>query len=261
MLTDDDRQRYQWQLGCEGFGEAGQERLVRASVLVSRVGGVGGAVAQQLAVAGVGKLTLAHAGPLRLDDLNRQILMSHAGIGTPRVHQAAQRLAALNPTITVVPVEENVTEANVDGLVRQADVVASCAPLFEERLLLNRAAVQQGKPLVDCAMFDTLVQLTTIVPGRTPCLACLYPEPPAAWKRRFPVFGAVAGAVGCMGAMEVIKLIAGFGETLAGHMLVGDLREMSFRRVKLRERDAKCSTCSNCTQHGLRGINPYTVPS
>jgi molybdopterin-synthase adenylyltransferase len=245
MLTDDDRQRYQWQLGCEGFGEAGQERLKRAAVLVTRVGGVGGAVAQQLAVAGVGKLILAHAGPLRLDDLNRQILMSHAGIGTPRVYQAEKRLRALNPTIDIVTIEENVSTANADRLVRQADVVASCAPLFEERLLLNRAAMQQGKPLVDCAMFDTLVQLTTIVPGRTACLACLYPEPPAAWKRRFPVFGAVAGTVGCMGAMEVIKLVAGFGETLAGAMLVGDLRDMTFRRVKLRERDPQCPVCSN----------------
>jgi molybdopterin/thiamine biosynthesis adenylyltransferase len=243
MLTDDDRKRYQWQLGCEGFGEAGQQRLKRASVLVTRVGGVGGAVAQQLAVAGVGRLILAHAGPLRLDDLNRQILMSAAGIGAPRVHQAAERLRVLNPTINIDAVEENVAEANVDHLVRQAEVIASCAPLFEERLLLNRAAVRQRKPLVDCAMFDTLVQLTTIVPGRTPCLACLYPEPPAAWKRQFPVFGAVAGTVGCMGAMEVIKLIAEFGETLSGHMLVGDLRDMTFRRVKLRERDPRCPVC------------------
>jgi molybdopterin/thiamine biosynthesis adenylyltransferase len=241
-LTDAEQARYEWQLWVPGFGEEGQERLRGAAVLVSRCGGVGGAVAYQLAAAGVGKLVLAHAGNLRLNDLNRQLLMSHAVVGQPRVEQAARRLRELNPHVEVKAVAENVGPDNAERLVGGVDLVVACAPLFAERLLLNREAVRQRKPLVDCAMYELEVQLTAVVPGRTPCLACLYPTEPAAWKREFPVFGAVAGTVGCLGAMEAIKLLAGLGEPLLGKMLLGDLRDMTFRRVAVR-RNPRCPVC------------------
>lgn len=249
-LTDDERAIYEWQLWVEGFGEAGQTRLKNSSVLISRCGGVGGTVALHLAAAGVGRLILAHAGNLRPNDLNRQILMSHAGLGQSRVEQAAQRLRQFNPHIEVVPVGENIGEANVERLVRDADVIASCAPLFGERLILNGAAVAQRKPLVDCAMYELEAQLTTIVPGRGPCLACLYPEEPAAWKRQFPVFGAVAGTIAALGALEVIKVLAGLGEPLVGKMLLCDLAAMSFRTIQMR-RDAACPVCKH-----LQGEEP-----
>ena len=241
-LTDAERAVYEWQLTVPGFGVPGQEKLKGASVLISRVGGVGGAVAHQLAAAGVGRLVLAHAGNLRANDLNRQLLMSYAGIGEPRVEQAAQRLRELNPFIEVEAVAENVSEANVLRLAEKVDLIVSCAPLFAERLLMNRAAVAQGKPLVDCAMYELEAQLTTVLPGRTPCLACLYPSEPPAWQRQFPVFGAVAGTVGCLGAMEAIKVLAGLGEPLLGRMLVCDLRDMTFRKVAL-QRNPDCLVC------------------
>jgi molybdopterin/thiamine biosynthesis adenylyltransferase len=241
-LTDADRERYRWQLWVAGFGEEGQRRLKGTSVLVSRCGGVGGAVAYQLAAAGVGRIVLAHAGKLRLDDLNRQLLMTTDGVGTPRADLAARRLRELNPTIEIEPVAENVSAVNVERLVGGVDLVAACAPTFAERLLMNRAAVSHGKPLVDCAMYEMQAQLTTVLPGRTPCLACLYPAEPPHWKREFPVFGAVAGAVGSLGAMEVIKVLAGLGEPLLGQMLLCDLGDMTFRRVALRRRP-DCPVC------------------
>src|SRR5205085_4878831 len=140
---------YEWQRWVTGFGEDRQERLKAATVLVTRCGGVGGSVAHHLAAAGIGRLILAHAGNLRPDDLNRQLLMSQAGIGLSRIEQAAQRLREFNPFVEVIPVAENVSAQNVDRLVSQADVVAGCAPTFRERLLLNQAAVLQNRPLVD----------------------------------------------------------------------------------------------------------------
>jgi molybdopterin/thiamine biosynthesis adenylyltransferase len=241
-LSDDECARYEWQRAVTGFGNAGQERLKSATVLVSRCGGVGGSVAHHLAAAGVGRLLLVHAGNLRPDDLNRQLLMSHAGIGQCRVEQAARRLREFNPFVEVVPIAENVTADNVDRLVAQADAIAGCAPLFSERLLLNRAAVAQRKPLVDCAMYELEVQLTTVLPGRSPCLACLYAEEPPHWQRRFPVFGAVAGTVGSLGAMEIIKVLSGLAAPLAGHMLIGDLGMMCFRTVALARR-LDCPVC------------------
>jgi molybdopterin-synthase adenylyltransferase len=241
-LTDADRAIYEWQMWVSGFGEDGQRRLKNVSVLISRVGGVGGMVAYELAAAGVGRLVLAHAGNVRPDDLNRQLLMTHDWIGRPRMDLAPRRLRELNPSLDVLPVAENVTEDNVESLVREADLVVNCAPVFNERLLMNREVVRQGKPLVDCAMYELEGQLTTVVPGRTPCLACLYPSEPPAWQRRFPVFGAVAGMVGCLGAMEAIKVLAGLGEPLLGQMLTFDLRDMTFRKAAIRRRP-DCAVC------------------
>src|SRR5437588_13121845 len=95
-LSESEKARYEWQLWSPGFGEEGQRRLKGASVLVSRCGGVGGCVAYHLAAAGVGRLVIAHAGNLRLNDLNRQLLMTTEGVGTPRAELAARRLRELN---------------------------------------------------------------------------------------------------------------------------------------------------------------------
>jgi molybdopterin/thiamine biosynthesis adenylyltransferase len=243
-LTDEERAVYEWQMWVPGFGETGQERLRNSSVLVSRVGGLGGAVAYQLAAAGIGKLVLAHAGNVKPSDLNRQLLMTHDWLGKPRVASAQRRLNELNPRLDVVPVAENVNADNIARLVEQVDLIVDCAPLFEERFTMNREAIRQHKPLVECAMYELEAQLTTMVPGRTPCLACLFPEKPPGWKREFPVFGAVAGAVGCMAAMEAIKVLAGFGTPLLGELLSFDLREMTFAKRRIRRNPA----CEQCAQ-------------
>jgi molybdopterin/thiamine biosynthesis adenylyltransferase len=241
-LTPEERAVYEWQLWVPGFGEAGQETLKGASVLVSRVGGVGGTAAYALAAAGVGRLVIAHAGDVRPNDLNRQLLMTADGVGKPRVESASRRLRELNPRLEVVAVPENVSEANAERLVGQVDCVVDAAPLFRERFLLNREAVRLGKPLVDAAMYDFEVQLTTVLPGKTPCLACLYPEEPPGWKRQFPVFGAVAAVAGSLAAAEALKVLTGLGEPLAGRLLTGDLRAMDFRTVRLSRRPG-CSVC------------------
>ena len=163
-------------------------------------------------------------------------------IGKPRVECAARRLRELNPLVEIETVAENIREENAERLVGRVDLVVDCAPLFSERLLLNREAVRQNKPLVDCAMYDLEAQITTIVPGKTPCLACLYPAEPPHWKRQFPVFGAVSGVVGCLGAMEAIKVLAGLGEPLLGQMLLCDLGDMTFRKVALTRRP-DCPVC------------------
>jgi molybdopterin-synthase adenylyltransferase len=241
-LTPEERVTYEWQMWVPGVGEEGQRKLKAATVLVTRVGGLGGVVAYELAAAGVGLLVLAHAGTVKPADLNRQILMTHAAIGSSRVECATGRLRELNPRLEVVAVPENVSAANAARLVRAADVVACCAPVFEERFLLNEECVRQGKPMIDCAMYELTGQLTTVLPGRTACLACRVPEAPPTWRRQFPVFGAVSGAVGCLGAMEAIKLITGLGEPLADRLLTFDLRDGRFRTVGTARRP-DCPVC------------------
>lgn len=244
-LTAEERAVYEWQMWVPGVGEEGQRKLKNARVLVSRVGGLGGLVALELAAAGVGRLVLAHGGVLQPSDLNRQLLQTHDHIGKPRIDSIVRRLKELNPRCEIIGVPENVSETNSETLVAQADIVVDAAPMFQERLALNAAAFHAGKPMVECAMHTLEASVTTFVPGKTGCLACYIPEVPPAWTRQFPVFGAVSGTAACIGAMEVIKLITGIGSTLQGELLSMNLGNMQFRKVRLPKR-ADCAVCSAC---------------
>ncbi|NQU50708.1 MAG: HesA/MoeB/ThiF family protein [Planctomycetes bacterium] len=241
-LTEVEKATYEWQTWLPGFGVPGQELLKGATVLISRLGGLGSPVAFELAAAGVGKLILAHAGDLKPSDLNRQILMDHDGLGKSRVEAAKRKLLALNPRMEIEAVAANLSQENATELVGAADLVVDCAPLFQERFAMHDAAFRMGKPVVECAMFALEANLTVVVPGQTPCLRCRIPGIPIHWKREFPVFGAVSGTVGCLAAMEAIKLLSGLGNPLLGRLLTLDLMDMSTTTLDLLPR-ADCALC------------------
>ena len=242
-LNQEEKDTYAWQTTVPGFGEEGQVKLKNSTVFISRCGGLGSVVAYELAAAGVGKMILAHGGNVKHSDLNRQLLMTHDWLGKPRIESVERRLKELNPRLEIEAYNANVNEANAQEMMREADLIIDCAPLFEERYLMNREAIRNNIPLVECAMFEMQAQITTIIPGVTPCLACIYPENPPAWKRRFPVFGAVSGTVGCMAAMEAIKALCGLGDTLQSKLLSFDLRDMTFLKSPLTKRH-DCPACS-----------------
>ncbi|MBL9135722.1 MAG: HesA/MoeB/ThiF family protein [Verrucomicrobiales bacterium] len=241
-LTPEEQAIYEWQLDVGGFGLAGQRRLKAATVFVSRAGGLGGNVALHLAAAGVGRLILAHAGDIRPSDLNRQLLMAHDRIGTPRLATAAESLRRINPRLDLVTIPENISPANAARCVGPADVIVDCAPLFAERFALNHAAIKAKIPMVEAAVFDLDFHLTTLLPGQTPCLRCLYPEANVHWTRKFPVISPVPGVAGSLAALEVIKLLTGLGPTLAGKLLVADLRQLQFRTLPIR----RLPSCPEC---------------
>ena len=243
-LTDEEKETYSWQTTVPGFGEEGQEILKNSTVMISRCGGLGSVVAYELAAAGIGRMVLAHGGDIKHSDLNRQLLMTHDALGTPRIESVEKRLKELNPRLEIVAVNSNVCEDNVAELVAQSDLIVDCAPLFNERYLMNREAVRQNKPMVECAMFELQAQITTIIPGETPCLSCIYPEDPSGWKRRFPVFGAVSGTVGCMAAMEAIKVLSKLGSPLKNLLMSFDFRDMRFLKMPI-GRKSDCPVCSS----------------
>lgn len=113
---------------------------------------------------------------------------------------------------------------------------------------MNDACVRLSKPMVECAMFETEAHITSFAPGKTGCLRCLYPEKPDDWKRRFPVIGAVSGMVGCLGAMEAIKILTGLGQPLYKRLLNCDLRSMSFHSVNLKP-IKDCKLCSKTVNY------------
>ncbi len=249
-LTPEERDIYRWQMWVSDFGEVGQQKLKDSSVMISRVGGVGSVVAYELAAAGVGKLVLAHAGNVQPSDLNRQLLMTHDWIGKPRIESIRRRLLELNPRLEIIAVGENVCEANAAELISQCDLVVDCAPLFAERYLMNEQAVAFQKPLIECAMYEMEAHITTVLPGESACLRCIFPQAPPTWTREFPVFGAVSGTVACMGAVEAIKVLSGIGETLSGRLLRMDLRDMSFQSLRVSRR-VDCEICGSCSSGKL----------
>ena len=244
-LTLSEKATYEWQLNLPGFGEEAQAKLRGCTALISRCGGLGGPLAYNLASAGIGRLIIAHGGVLHASDLNRQILMTHDHIGKPRIDSIVRRLREYSPQVAIEGVGENITEANVAALVGRVDLVFDCAPLFEERFLMNRECVRQRKPMIEAAMFGMEGQVTTIVPGQTPCLRCLYPETPTAWQRRFPVLGAVSALAGSIAAVEGIKLLTGLGTPLTGVLLYFDTTTMTFQRIPIQRRP----DCPECDGH------------
>lgn len=244
ILSARELERYRRQITLPGFGKEAQEKLKASTVLVTGVGGLGGTVALYLAVAGVGKLILLRGGELRLDDLNRQVLMNDEGVGKPRVFQAKENLNRLNPDVEVEAICEYVTAENVDRLVQSVDAAASCAHNFDERYLLNAACILWGKPMVEAAMNSMEAYLTCVLPHKSPCLSCLFPEKPVWDRRGFGVLGAVSGTLACLTALEIIKLLGGFGEPLAGQMLNMDLMSLNFQKLRL-YKEPECPVCGS----------------
>lgn len=250
-LTPVELERYSRQIQLFGFGEEAQQKLKSATVLVTGVGGLGGTAALYLAVAGVGRLILVRGGNLRLDDLNRQVLMTDDWVGKPRVDKAKSTLESLNPDIEVIAIPEYITPENVAGLVQQSDIALSCAHNFTERDLLNAACVKARKPMVEAAMNAMEAYLTTMIPGQTPCLSCIFPEKPEWDRRSFGVLGAVSGTLACLTALEAIKVITGWGKPLLSELLTMDLLGLDFAK-RHPYHDPNCPVCREVTHQFLQ---------
>ncbi len=254
-LTPTEIERYRRQMMLSNFGEEAQQKLKSSTVLVTGVGGLGGTAALYLAVAGIGKLILVRGGELRLDDMNRQVLMTDDWVGSPRVFKAQETLLSINPDVEIEAVNDYVTADNVDALVQSADIALDCAHNFTERDLLNAACVRWRCPMVEAAMNDMEAYLTTIVPHETGCLSCLFPEKPDWDRRGFGVLGAVSGTLACLTALEAIKFLTGFSSPLLSQLLTMDLGRLEFakRRTYL---DPDCPVCGH--QRNKRSPVPTT---
>ncbi|MDX2213947.1 MAG: HesA/MoeB/ThiF family protein [Oculatellaceae cyanobacterium bins.114] len=243
-LTPTELERYRRQIMLPNFGEDAQRRLKSATALVTGVGGLGGTAALYLAAAGIGRLILVRGGELRLDDMNRQVLMTHDWVNQPRVFKAKETIQAFNPDVQVEAVFEYVTPENVDSLIHDADIALDCAHNFTERDLLNAGCVRWNKPMIEAAMNGMEAYLTTIVPGQTGCLTCLFPEKPEWDRRGFGVLGTVSGTLACLAAQEAIKVITDFSPPLLSQLLTIDLHQMEFAKRRT-YRDLECPVCSD----------------
>lgn len=246
-LTEGERARYSRHLLLPQVGEAGQERLKAARVLLIGLGGLGSPCALYLAAAGVGALGLADNDTVALHNLQRQILHREADIGRPKCESGAATLRALNSGVRLELHPEGVTPENARALFARYDVIVDGSDNFATRYLANDAAVLERKPLVSASVFRFEGQLAVYDPASGgPCLRCLFPEPPppgaAPGCSEAGVFGALCGAMGSLQAMEVVKLLTGAGEPLRGRLLVLNAL-MGVSRTLALARDPACPGC------------------
>lgn len=224
-LTEDELDRYARHIVLRELGGPGQRRLRAARVMVVGAGGLGAPVLQYLAAAGVGRLTVADDDAVGLSNLQRQVIFATADVGRPKVEAAAEALHRLNPHVTVTPLARRLTDEDAD-LVAGHDLVIDGTDSFAARQAVNAACVQARVPLIAGAIAQWEGQVTLYDPARGgPCLACLFPDAPAAGLApscaQAGVVGALPGVVGSMMALEAIKLLAGLPESGAGAGLRG----------------------------------------
>ena len=242
MLSERERERYKRQMLL--FGDEGQERLKKAHIFIAGAGGLGSPVSLYLAVAGVGTITIVDMDVVDQSNLNRQILHSDRDIGRKKTVSAEEKLTTINPDITVHAIDVRIDESNATALVGKADGIVDAMDNYPIRYLLNDVAVKKNIPLFHGAIRGFYGQATTIIPGKTPCLKCIFPKAPP--KEVFPVVGVTPGVIGTVQATEVIKYILKSGDLLTNRIfiwdgLAGRADEISAERIPC------CPVCGGIT--------------
>jgi molybdopterin/thiamine biosynthesis adenylyltransferase len=232
-------------------GGEGQKRLKSARVLLVGAGGLGSPAALYLAAAGVGALVLVDSDAVDLSNLQRQVLHFTPDVGKAKVLSAQEKLLALNPGVKVLPKKTRFTSANAGRLLAGCDLVLDGSDNFETRYVVNAACVAQKIPLVWGAVLRWEGQVMTVVPGKTACYQCLFPEPPdlalAQSCSNAGIMGPVAGTVGTLMATEALKLLLAKGDLLCGRFWA-----MDFLKMRLRERSVvRRRNCPVCGAHRI----------
>ncbi len=245
-FSDEQLERYARHILLREIGGAGQRKLLEAKVLVVGAGGLGAPALMYLAAAGVGTIGIVDDDIVSLSNLQRQVIFATDEVGAPKGDMAARRLNAINPDVAVTVHQVRLTGENAKDLIAPYDLVLDGCDNFETRFAVNAACLALGKPLVSAAIGEFDGQLAVFKPDRVaqPCYRCFVPEIPegAASCTDQGVVGALAGVLGTWAALEVVKEIAGFGQSLAGSLVLFDGLSAVTRKVRLK-RDPKCLAC------------------
>jgi adenylyltransferase/sulfurtransferase len=225
------------------WGEEGQARLKRSTVTVAGAGGLGCPASTYLAAAGVGRIRLIDNDFFELNNLNRQILGWERDLGRAKTEACKEKLSEFNSDIEIEAINVKINEKNVMELIEGSDVVVDAMDNWNTRFILNRSCVELKIPFIHAGIYGLSGQVTTIVPGKGPCLKCIIPVAPPE-VRPFPVFGATPGLFAMIQVMEVMKLLIGLGKPLIGRILLFSGEDMSFHVVDVL-RNPQCLVCRN----------------
>jgi molybdopterin-synthase adenylyltransferase len=246
-VNDEQLLRYSRQIMLEGFDYEGQQRLLDKKVLIIGLGGLGCPVALYLAGAGVGELWLADFDVVDLSNLQRQIAHTMSDIDRPKVISASEAVQALNPDLTTQCISEKLSGQILLDAVERVDLVIDACDNFSSRFEINRACVALKKPLVSGAAIRSEGQVIVFEPSQSdsPCYRCLYDD--GANDENLScsesgVLAPVVGVIGAMQALEAVKLLSGFGQTLTGQLMIFDAKTMDWRKLKV-PKNPECPVC------------------
>lgn len=246
-LSDEEMLRYNRQIVLRGFDFEGQEKLKASKALIVGLGGLGCAASPYLASAGVGHLTLLDFDKVSLSNLQRQILHRDAQIGVSKVESARRQLSEINPHSVLKTVDRQTDDGELAELIAEHDVVLDCTDNVTTREQLNRLCFASKTPLVSGAAIRMEGQISVFTwQEAEPCYRCL--------SRLFGdaslscveagVMAPLVGVIGSLQAMEAIRLLAGYGEGVAGRLLMYDAMTLQFRTLKL-TKDPHCEVCGS----------------
>ena len=243
ILSKEELERYDRQLRVLGKGK--QSLLKKSRILVVGAGGLGSSVLYYLVASGVGRIIVIDEGIVELSNLNRQVLYTTKDLGKYKVVVLKNKLRDLNPNVEIIGINEKFTEDLADKIIPNIDVAVDALDNWDSRFLLNKYCVKYHKPLVHAGVEESYGQLLTIIPGKGPCLQCVFPRKPRV-RTPIPVLGPLPGILGAMEALEVIKIITGYGKPSYGKLVLFDGYHMSFMEVEVK-RNPKCPVCSTLT--------------
>ena len=245
-FTDEQIERYSRHIILPEVGGAGQQKMLEARILLLGAGGLGSPAAYYLAAAGIGNLGIVDFDQVDLSNLQRQIIHSTERIGMLKTESAKKTIQALNPDVNVTLYNQKIDSSNILSIIKDYDYVVDGSDNFPTRYLVNDACVMENKTLVHGSIYRFEGQVTVFKPNSGPCYRCLYPEPPPPGMspncQEGGVLGVLAGIIGNLQVVEVLKLILGIGEPLVGKLLIYDALKTEFRNLNLRK-DASCPLC------------------
>lgn len=245
-MNDEQLLRYSRQILMPQIGIEGQQKLLDSHVAIIGLGGLGSPALLYLAAAGVGQLTLVDHDLLDLTNLQRQIAHQEHNIGVAKTESARQTIMALNPETRVHCIDHQLHDDALSDLIKSVDIVIDATDNFDSRFEINRLCFIHKTPLVSGAAIRMEGQLSVydFRNSAGPCYRCLYHEVEARAETcsENGVLGPVVGTIGSLQALETIKLLTGYGETLQGQLLIFDAVSMDWRKMKLRK-DPSCPVC------------------
>jgi molybdopterin-synthase adenylyltransferase len=251
--------RYSRQTAFLGMGESGQKRLRTATVAVMGCGGLGSAAVNMLARSGVGRVVVVDRDRVELSNLQRQVMFDEADAlaKVPKVIAAVRAVERVNSEVRVCPLVAEVSPANIEGIIGEADVVIDGTDNFETRYLLNDACVKLGIPWVYGGAIGVAGMTTTILPGETSCLRCLFPDPPpsgtVATSETAGILASTVMTVSSIQWTEAIKILVGDNEHINRDLLAFDLWTNDFVHMVLPPKRPDCICCGQRRFEYLEG--------
>jgi molybdopterin/thiamine biosynthesis adenylyltransferase len=242
-LTQEELLRYSRQIKIPDIGEEGQQKIKQARVFVAGIGGLGSISSYYLAAAGIGYLKIADRDKVECSNLNRQIIHWTSDIGEWKSDSGSRKIKNLNPNCSIEAVQAEITEHNCTELIGDCAIIVDAMDNMKTRRILNAASIRKEIPYVYGGVHHLDGMATTFIPGKTPCLECVFPHDHAEPASNPPgILGPVPGVIACIQCIETIKIIVGLGGLLTGRLLYFCGDDMTFREFKI-NRNPQCAAC------------------